>query len=165
MSCASILPCSCILSSAAAAATVNPSTGIDTATCGAAPPCRTIAYAVGNLTASIVYLSAGVFNESSVSVTSAESLVVIGVPSATVFDCSSRPGPAFNIRNSTVSITGVAFQARSNPNATSAAVMQCNCYSFVSCSAASGGNEMEGQHGRRMVALSCSHRHAKLKLN
>jgi hypothetical protein len=67
------------------------------------------------------------------------------VPSATVFDCSSRPGPAFNIRNSTVSITGVAFQACSNPNATggavsasgsSVAVTQC---SFVNCSAASGG--------------------------
>ena len=142
--CASILGCACLVS-ASAAVTVNPSTGIDTATCGAAPPCRTIAYAVGNLSAPIVYLSAGVFNESSVSVTSAESLVIIGVPSATVFDCSSRPGPAFNIRNSTVSITGVAFQACSNPNATggavsasgsSVAVTQC---SFVNCSAASGG--------------------------
>jgi hypothetical protein len=142
--CASILGCACLVS-ASAAVTVNPSTGIDNTTCGASPPCRTIAYAVGNLSAPIVYLSAGVFNESSVSVTSAESLVIIGVPSATVFDCSSRPGPAFNISNSTVSITGVAFQACSNPNATggavsangsSVAVTQC---SFVNCSAASGG--------------------------
>ena len=46
--CASILGCDC-LASASAAVTVNPSTGIDTATCGAAPPCRTIAYAVGSL--------------------------------------------------------------------------------------------------------------------
>jgi hypothetical protein len=94
-------------------------------------------------------------NESSVSVTSAESLLIIGVPSATVFDCSSSPGPAFNIRNSIVSITGVAFQACSNPNpnpndndndnatggavaasGSSVAVMQCSCYSFVSCNAA-----------------------------
>ena len=143
--CASIL--GCCLVSASAAVTVNPSTGIDNATCGVtpAPPCKTIAYAVGNLSAPIVYLSTGVFNESSVSVTSAESLVIIGVPSATVFDCSSRPGPALNIRHSTVSITGVAFQACSNPNATggavsangsSVAVTQC---SFVNCSAASGG--------------------------
>jgi hypothetical protein len=142
--CASVLRCACLVS-ASAAVTVNPSTGIDNATCGAAPPCKTIAYAVGNLSASIVYLSAGVFDESSISVTSAESLVIIGVPSATVFDCSSRPGPAFNISNSTVSITGVAFQACSNPDATggavsasgsSVAVTQC---SFVNCSAASGG--------------------------
>ena len=149
--CASILGCACLVS-ASAAVTVNPKTGIDNATCGVtpAPPCKTIAYAVGNLTATIVYLSAGVFNESSVSVTSAELLVIIGVPSATVFDCSSRPGPAFNIRNSTVSITGVAFQACSNPNdnaaggavaasGSSVAVMQCNCYNFVNCSAALAG--------------------------
>ncbi len=131
--------------SASAPVTVNPLTGIDNATCGVAFPCKTIAYAVGNLGAAFVLLSAGVFNESSVSITSAESLVIIGVPSATVFDCSSRPGPAFNIRNSTVSITGVAFQACSNPNApggalsasgSSVAVMQC---SFVNCRAASGG--------------------------
>jgi hypothetical protein len=72
-------------------------------------------------------------------------LVISGVPSATVFDCSSRSGPAFNIVNSTVSITGVNFQACSNPNATGGAVsasgssiMVSQC-SFVNCSAASGG--------------------------
>jgi len=133
--------------SASAAITVNPSTGIDSTTCGVtpAPPCKTIAHAVRNLGASFVVLSAGVFNESAVNVTSAESLVIIGVPSATVFDCSSRPGPAFNIRNSTVNTTGVTFQACSNPNATGGAmfangssvvVSQC---SFMNCSAASGG--------------------------
>jgi hypothetical protein len=142
--CASIL--GCCLVSASAAVTVNPSTGTDNATCGVtpAPPCKTIAYAVGNLNAAFVLLSAGVFNESSVSVTSAESLVIIGVPSATVFNCSSRPGPAFIIVNSTVSITGVAFQSCSNPIAggavsaigSSVAVSQC---SFMNCSAASGG--------------------------
>ena len=38
-----------------------------------APPCKTIAYAVRNLGASLVVLSAGVFNESAVNKTSAES--------------------------------------------------------------------------------------------
>ena len=38
-----------------------------------------------------VLLAAGVFTESSVSVTGAESLVISGVPSATVFDCSRMP--------------------------------------------------------------------------
>jgi len=143
--CASII--GCCLVSASAAITVNPSTGIDSATCGVnpAPPCQTIAYAVRNLGASFVVLSAGIFIESSVNVTSAESLVISGVPSATVFDCSSRPGPAFTITNSTVSITGVTFQACYNPNATGGAVSangssvvvsQC---SFMNCSAASGG--------------------------
>jgi len=146
--CASILGCDCLnVMSASAAIAVNPSTGIDSPACGVTPvpPCRTIAYAVLNLGASFVDLSAGVFNEPAVSITSALSLVISGVPSATVFDCSSRPGPAFIIVDSTVNITGVTFQACSNPNATggalsanrsSVAVMQC---SFVNCSAASGG--------------------------
>jgi len=92
-----------------------------------------------------VVLSAGVFNEPTISVTSAASLVISGVPSATMFDCSSRLGPAFIIVNSSVTITGVTFQACSNPNATGGAVSasgssvvvsQC---SFMNCSAASGG--------------------------
>jgi hypothetical protein len=143
--CASIL--GCCLVSASAAVTVNPSTGIDFATCGVTPalPCKTIAHAVGNLGASFVVLSAGVFNESAVNVTSAEPLVISGVPSATVFDCSSRPGPAFIIVNSTINITGVTFQACSNPNATGGAVsakgssvVVSQCI-FMNCSAASGG--------------------------
>ena len=144
--CMSILCCTCIVS-ASAAVTVNPSIGIDSTECGASPtsPCKTIAHAVHNRGASFVVLSAGVFNESAVSITSAESLVIIGAPAATVFDCSSRLGPAFNIVNSTVNITGVTFQACSNPNAaggavsangSSVVVSQCM---FTNCSAASGG--------------------------
>jgi len=143
---AALLVCACLVS-ASAAVTVNPSTGIDSTTCGStpSPPCKTIAYAVRNLSASFVVLSAGVFNESAVNITGAESLVISGVPSATVFDCSSRSGPAFKIVNSTVSITGVTFQACSNPianggavsaNGSSVVVSQC---SFMNCSAASGG--------------------------
>jgi len=144
--CASILGCAYPVS-ASSAVTVDPTTGSDSPTCGVTPgpPCKTITHAVHNLGASFVVLSAGVFNESAVNVTSAASLVISGVPSATVFDCSSRPGPAFNIVNSTVIITGVAFQACSNPSATGGAVSangssvvvsQC---SFINCSAASGG--------------------------
>ena len=145
--CASILGCDCLnVMSASAAIAVNPSTGIDSPACGVtpAPPCRTIAYA-HNLGASFVDLSAGVFSEPAISIKGSLSLVISGMPSATVFDCSSRPGPAFIIVDSTVNITGVTFQACSNPNATggalsanssSVAVMQC---SFVNCSAASGG--------------------------
>jgi len=144
--CASILSCA-RLASASAAIMVDPSTGFDLTTCGMtpAPPCKTIAYAVRKLGAFFVDLSAGVFNESTVNITSAESLVISGVPSSTVFDCSSRQGPAFNIANSTVNISGVIFQACSNPSATGGAVSasgssvivsQC---SFINCSAASGG--------------------------
>jgi len=126
---------------------VNPLTGGDSTACGVtpAPPCKTITYAVNNRGSSLVLLSAGIFNESAVSVSRAGSLVIIGVPSASVFDCSSRPGPAFIIVNSTVNLSGIAFQACSNPNASGGAVnasgssivvSQC---SFVNCSAASGG--------------------------
>jgi hypothetical protein len=143
--CASIL--GCCLVSASAAVTVNPSTGIDSTYCGVTPalPCKTITYAVRSLGASFVVLGAGVFSESAIDVTGVESLVISGVPSATVFDCRSRPGPAFNIVNSTVNITGITFQACSNPDATGGAVSakgssivvsQC---SFMDCSAASGG--------------------------
>jgi hypothetical protein len=129
------------------AVTVNPSTGIDFASCGvtSAPPCQTIAYAVRNRSESFIILSAGVFNESAINVINTESLIISGVLSATVFDCSSRPGPAFNIINSTVNISGINFEDCSNPNAiggalsasgSSIAVSHC---SFRNCSAASGG--------------------------
>ena len=142
--CASILVRARLVS-ASFAVTVNPSTGNDLTTCGASPPCKTIAYAVRTLGASCVVLSAGVFNEPVVSVTSAVSLVISGVPTTTIFDCSSRLGPAFNIVNSTVTITGVTFRACSNPNANGGAmsaskssVIVSHCI-FTNCSAASGG--------------------------
>lgn len=142
--CTAVLGC---LVSTSAAVTVNPSRGSDFASCGVtpAPPCQTIAYAVRNRSASFIVLSAGVFNESAVNVTNVGSLVISGVPSATVFDCSSRPGPAFKIINSTVSISGVNFEDCSSPNANGGAlsasgssIVVSNC-SFRNCSAASGG--------------------------
>ena len=111
--------------------------------------CRTIAHAVQLVGASQVNLSAGVFNESTVSIDNVSSLVISGVPSSSFFDCSRRLGPtagaAFNINNSTVTIMGVTFQHCSNPNSnggavsavdSSVAVSQCR---FVNCSAANGG--------------------------
>jgi hypothetical protein len=105
------------LSTAAAAAgvsvLVDPLTG-DDSSCAATFICRTIAYAVEQVGASQVNLSAGVFNESTVNINNAVSLFVIGVASASFFDCSRRleqnTGAAFNISNSTVMIMGVTFQ-------------------------------------------------------
>ncbi len=127
---------------------VDPHTG-DDSHCNTTFICRTIAHAVQLVGASQVNLSAGVFNESTVNVNNFVSLVVSGVPSSTFFDCSRRLGPttgaAFNINNSTVTITGVTFQHCSNSNGnggavsavdSSVAVYQC---SFVNCSAANGG--------------------------
>ena len=145
----------CVLSAiptAAAAAGisvhVDPLTG-DDSRCNTTFICRTIAHAVQLVGASHVNLSAGVFNESTVSIDNVSSLVVSGVPSSTFFDCSRRlgstTGAAFNINNSTVTITGVTFQHCSNASGnggavsavdSSVAVSQC---SFVNCSAASGG--------------------------
>ena len=138
---------------AAAAGTsinVNPVTG-DDSQCGAASgtSCKTIARAVQLNVASLLNLSAGVYSEATVSISNVGSLVISGVPNATVFDCSRRQGatqgPAFIIVNSIVSITGVTFQACSNPTShggavsargSSLVVSQC---SFKGCSAASGG--------------------------
>jgi hypothetical protein len=105
-----------------------------------------------------VNLSAGVFNESTVSIDNIVSLVISGVHSSTFFDCSHRLGPttgaAFNINNSTVTITGVTFQHCSNPNGnggavsavdSSVAVSQCR---FVNCSAANGGAMSATGRGR-----------------
>jgi hypothetical protein len=127
---------------------VDPRTG-DDSRCNTTFICRTIAHAVQLVGVSQVNLSAGVFNESTVSIDNVSYFVVSGVPSSTFFDCSRRLGPttgaAFNINNSTVTITGIMFQHCSNSNGnggavsavdSSVAVSQC---SFVNCSAANGG--------------------------
>jgi hypothetical protein len=98
---------------------------------------------------SFLSLSAGVYNEATIGISSIDSLVISGVPNATVFDCSRRhgnnAGAAFIITNSTVFITGVTFQSCSNPtsdggavSATGSSVMVSHC-SFIDCIAASGG--------------------------
>ena len=130
---------------------VDPERG-DDSRCATTLLCQTIAHAVQFVGASRVNLSASVFNESTVSISNVRSLVISGVASATFFDCSRRLGvpgrtaaPAFNVTNSTVTITGVTFQYCTNPNGnggavsavdSSVAVSQC---SFVNCSAANGG--------------------------
>ncbi len=127
---------------------VDPGAG-DDSRCATTFICRTIAYAVQRVGASHVNLSAGVFNESTVSINNVTSLVVIGVPSSTFFDCSRRAiqssGPAFNINNSTVKVSGVTFQHCSNLNGSGGAlsaiesnvdVSECR---FTGCSAANGG--------------------------
>ncbi len=140
------------LSTAAAAAgvsvLVDPLTG-DDSSCAATFICRTIAYAVEQVGASQVNLSAGVFNESTVNVNNAVSLFVIGVASASFFDCSRRleqnTGAAFNISNSTVMIMGVTFQHCANKDGNGGAVsavgssVTVSRCCFINCSAASGG--------------------------
>jgi hypothetical protein len=158
--CTTIIAFFCVrLTSAAAAVSVqvDPRTG-DDSLCNTTFICRTIAHAVQLVGVSQVNLSAGVFNESTVSIDNFSSLAVSGVPSSTVFDCNRRLGPttgaAFNINNSTVTITGVTFQHCSNSNGnggavsavdSSVAVSQC---SFVNCSAANGGAVSASGQGR-----------------
>lgn len=130
---------------------VNPQFGNDSEGCGAvASPCRTISFAVRNVNTSIssLRLSEGIFHESTIIISGMHSLVISGVLSSTVFDCSHRlqpPGAAFHINNSSVVISGISFQNCSNPNSTGGAlscsnssvvVSQC---SFTNCSAVSGG--------------------------
>jgi hypothetical protein len=148
----------CVTSAAAGISVqVDPRTG-DDSRCSTTFICRTIAHAVQLVGVSQVNLSAGVFIESTVSIDNVSSLVVSGVPSSTFFDCSRRLGPAtgtaFNINNSTVTITGVTFQHCSNPSGnggavsavgSSVAVLQC---SFVNCSAANGGAVSATGQGR-----------------
>jgi hypothetical protein len=131
---------------------VNPVTG-DDSLCGiffaSGTSCKTIARAVQLNKASLLNLSAGVYNETTISISNVASLVILGVPDATVFDCRRRwgaaPGAAFSIINSTVIITGVTFQSCSNPtsnggavNANGSSVVLSQC-SFKDCSAANGG--------------------------
>ena len=132
------------------AVSVNPITGNDNPGCNLKSPCKSISYAVQVVGASVVSLSAGIFNESTVNISGVASLVISGAQFKTVFDCSARQpsrmttGAAFNIFNSAVTVTGVTFQNCStseNGGAVSASgssilVSQC---SFINCNAASGG--------------------------
>jgi hypothetical protein len=130
------------------AVAVDPKNGNDNPGCNLESPCKTISYAIQTVGASFVSLAPAVFNEPNVNITGADSLVISGVPSATVFDCSRRPqttGPAFNIVNSAVMITGISFQSCYNPtsnggaiSAIGSSILATQC-SFINCSAASGG--------------------------
>jgi hypothetical protein len=131
--------------------TVSPATG-DDLQCGsnALISCKTIARAVAlHFNVASLNLSAGVYNEPTINISNFASLVINGVPNATVFDCSQRRGSSdgavFSIMNSTVIITGVTFQNCSNPSSNGGAVsaigsslVLSHC-SFTTCSAASGG--------------------------
>lgn len=155
--CIQLTACACLLfalpaagAAAAFSVTVDPMNGIDSLGCGLAASCKTISFAVlqNNMSVSSVTLTAGHFVESTVNISSFESLAISGVPSATFFYCSRRviaTGAAFEIENSTVAISGITFvncsNAESNGGAVSArgsslTVSQC---SFINCSAASGG--------------------------
>jgi hypothetical protein len=150
-----IAACFCVASSVPTAAPVSsfsvqvdPWTG-DDSTCNKTFICKTIAHAVQLVGVSHVNLSAGVFNESTVSINNIVSLFVTGVPSSTFFDCSLRlspfSGPVFIINNSTVTIVGVTFQHCSNTirsggavSAVGSSVAVSHC-SFTNCTAANGG--------------------------
>ena len=127
---------------------VDPVAG-DDSNCTATLVCASIAYAVRVVGASRVNLTPGVFNESTVAISDVASLVVSGVPSSTIFDCSRRAqfaaGAAFAISNSTVKFFGIDFQHCSNTNGSGGAlsavgssvtVSQCG---FLNCTAANGG--------------------------
>jgi hypothetical protein len=113
-----------------------------------------------------VSLSAGTFNESTVSISNVSSLVISGVPAATFFNCNRRlatAGAAFSIVNSTVTITGVTFQRCSNPtsnggavSASGSSVVVSQC-SFINCSAASGGAmSVTGSSGHQFLNVQNS---------
>jgi hypothetical protein len=141
----------CFSTSAAAssvAVQVDPQAG-DDSRCAITLICRSIAYAVQVIGASHVNLSSGVHSESTVIISNAEALVISGVSSSTLFDCSRRLGPswgaAFVISNSTVSFTGITFLHCSDPSvnggavsAVGSSVTVSHCH-FFNCSAASGG--------------------------
>jgi hypothetical protein len=154
--CASIFVLCCIASALPSAgattitsAIVNPRSGTDSSSCGqAASPCKTIAFAVQNISASSISLSPGIFIESSVNIKNIASLIISGVLSATFFNCSGRldnTAAAFLIVNSSVTITGISFENCFNPNSNGGAVsafdsnVEVSRCSFKSCSAASGG--------------------------
>jgi hypothetical protein len=129
-------------------ATVDPYNGADTPACGADPPCKTIAYALHVANASNISLAAGIFNESTVSISNMAWLFISGTASSTIFNCSDRPqtsGAAFRIANSTVTIMDVTFLRCTNPDANGGAVSAVGSSVFVTrsrffnCSAASGG--------------------------
>jgi hypothetical protein len=149
--CAVVLACMASATAAAATSvTVNPTTG-DDSQCrqNASVSCRTIANAVEMAGARYLKLSAGIYNEPTISISNMFSLVITGVPNDTVFDCSRRQGTsigaAFIITNSTIVITGVTFQNCSNPSSDGGAVsasdssLVVSLCSFTACSAASGG--------------------------
>jgi hypothetical protein len=164
VACSSIIGFFCFLSalpSAAAAPSVSvqvdPVSGSD-AICNTTLVCRTIAYAVQLVGVSHVHLSSGVFNETTVNIRDAPSLVIRGMSSNTVFDCSRRTGQtngsAFSIINSTVTFADVAFQSCSNMggnggavSAVDSSVTVSHCV-FVNCSAANGGAVSATARGR-----------------
>jgi hypothetical protein len=155
--CVSLLGSCCVSASAAAAVVsgpavvsvaVDPKHGADKPGCNLESPCKTISYAIQIVGASFVSLSAGgIFDEPTVNISGSASLVISGMPSATI-DCSRRlqtTGPAFSIVNSAVVVTGISFQNCYNPtsyggalSASGSSVLVSQC-SFINCSAASGG--------------------------
>jgi hypothetical protein len=127
---------------------VDPEAG-DDSRCAATFKCRSIAYAVQVIGVSQVNLSSGVYNESTITISNAAALVIRGVSSSTLFDCSRRLGltwgAAFIISNSTVTFIDISFLHCSDTNINGGAVSAfgssvtvLHCY-FFNCSAASGG--------------------------
>jgi hypothetical protein len=136
--------------SAATVVLVDPMNGSDSLACGLAPPCKSISFALAawNVSGLRVNLTAGIFNESTVNISSFDSLHISGVPAATFFDCSTRipaSGAAFDVWNSTIAISGITFQNCLNPSSDGGAVsarsssVHVSKSVFINCSAASGG--------------------------
>ncbi len=130
---------------------VDPSTGVDSSSCGTAPPCKTVAYAIQSRNASTLYLSPGNFSEPVITISGSAVFVnITGSGGSTVFDRSpgTSPGPAFSIANAAVAISGVTFRSYANfdvLNGTGGAVSAsgsnltvCGC-SFFNNMAQTGG--------------------------
>ncbi len=130
---------------------VNPNSGVNSLSCSEASPCQTIAFAIQNRKATNVVLAGAVFTESTVAVADLQFSVRGAADGSTIFNCQSRPGPAFAFFNSSVTILGVAFSSCTNFDPTSpfqglgGAVAAVNCTiaisgcTFTNNSAVSGG--------------------------
>ena len=145
--CMALLTFSVFIPAAAAISVVVDSVvGIDDLSCSTTNPCKTIAFASKQRGASVLLLR-GVFNESTVYVTSVAYINISGsaTGSAALFDCSARAGPAFSIANSTIAISAMTFINCRNRgsrggavSATNSSVSLWNC-TFANNSAVSGG--------------------------
>ena len=89
---------STVAAAAVVSVQVDPHNG-DDSRCNTTFVCQTITYAVQYVGASRVNLSAGYFNESTVSINNVASLVVSGLSSSSVFDCSRRLQPHSQIKH------------------------------------------------------------------
>ena len=131
---------------------VDPNSGNNTLSCNTTSPCRTIAFALQKRNATTVALAGAVFTESTVVVTAPQTAVTVlgAADGSTIFNCESRPGPAFQFFNSSVAIFGVTFLRCTNLDPISSfqglggAVLAVNCTVAVSGCTFTGNSAVSG---------------------